>query len=211
MRHTGNKVVAAVPLRKPAIISSSTSRASASGSSPGDKSTAAADDGGAGERAPDQMHRDFGVGVGGEDAGIDTALDAFAGEGEHLMDEGEAGPLLGDLRHRPVDEHQLEELAILLGELVVGPPARAKRVERIGRGPARCGPSRRAGESLLRRARRRCRPCWGNSCRSRRGCTRSARRSCGSTRCGSRRRRRGRARRPGWTGGRPGVRGPDVL
>ena len=149
------------------------------------EAAAAADHRRPGERAPDQVHGDLGIRAGGEDAGVDAALDAARGEGDHLVHEGEAGPLLGDLRDRAIDEHQLEELALFLGELVVGPPAGAHFLERIVDCRRGRGPSRRAGGTLPRRARRRCRPCSGSSCRSRRGCTRCARRSCGWRRCGS--------------------------
>ena len=45
-----------------------------------------------------------------------------AGVRENLVDKRQPGPLFGDLRHRAIDEHQLEEFAVLFRELVVGPP-----------------------------------------------------------------------------------------
>ena len=62
-------------------------------------------------------------------AGVDAALNPAGGEREHLVHERQPGPLFGDLRHRAIDEHQLEELALLLGELVVGPPGGANLLE----------------------------------------------------------------------------------
>ena len=110
------------------------------------------------------------------------AASSLAGEREALV-------LAADARHRAVDEHQREVLRLLAAELVEAPEACADALER--RRSARVGivadasSGRRAGGSLLRRARRRCRLCWGSSRRWRRGCIRCARRSSGSRRSGS--------------------------
>ena len=131
----------------------------------------------------------------------------------HLPREGEALVLAADARHRSVDEHQREVLGLLAAELVEPPEDRADAIERgrvLERAVADASPDRRAAGIPLRRARRRCRPCWGSSRRWRRGCTRCARRSCGSKRSGNPRRRTVRGRRREWRDAPPRGRVPVV-
>ena len=108
----------------------------------------------------------------------------------HLAREREALVLAADARDRAVDEHQREVLRLLAAELVEAPESRRGRARAaaafLSAGVvADASPGRRAAGSPPRRARRRCRPCWGSSRRWRPGCIRCARRSCGSRRSGS--------------------------
>ena len=86
----------------------------------------------AGERRPQHVQRLLGIEAGGEAPGLDGPPDACRHPLQHLLQQRESLPLLADRRDAAVDEHQVEELPVVLRELVEGPPAAAQVVDRVG-------------------------------------------------------------------------------
>ena len=173
--------VRGVPAASPAIVVSRTSRARASGSSVGRQPAAAAEHRRAGQRRPQHVQRLLRdrASAGKRPASMARRMRAAT---RSSICCSNANPCHCSLiaGTAAVDEHQMEELPVVLRELVEGPPAAAQVVDRVGARRRRPRSPGRGAGSLPRPARRRCRPCWGSSCRSPPGCIRCARRSCGS-------------------------------